>query len=672
MKTRMVSNKFWFILLINLAFVNIQAQISTVDYGVCDEDGDGYISLPFSLLQNFALEVLDQFGESPEIYVTKAHNGIAKITNLYDNPQVINVCGDTDGNGGYYDIAVNNQNEIYVVRQGGILQKLNVENCNYEYIAQIHPNGQTVLALSFDHLNHLYEGGWSTKVFRADAQNLAEFHLWHDFGEGNAAGDFVQIGNFLYVAWTLPNGHDYLYKVTLGDNNVYVSHENLGQIEDETFGLAVEYGKLYGTTQDFLYEIDLESMGTSLILNRPNQSNSQSRWWGAAGFHEALNIQISYHRQLSEAMTGTSPLNDPYTNTNPFSDVVYIRVHEETQNITYIIQVNILVYVPPGAEDTQLISCRDETSGFASFQLDDANDAINSADGLNFTYYLNIDDLHADQNSIPSNFQSTETTTIFVKVQEENDQSDCYSIANIQLLVPSVANVDYQNQLSFCMGTSIVLEIPDLFTSYLWSGLSGEDLNQDLTTTFVTVTQAGNYFVTVTDENDCTFTLPIVVVLGGAPEITNVEIHPNYITIQVAPDGIYEYSLDGIFWQNSPTFYNIAAEDYDIFVRDKLGCYSDVYKFTYFLIPNFISPNGDGKNDVWKIRGLNQYSDVSFKIFDRYGKLFVDRKATESEILWDGRYMGRAVPGGTYWYIIKISQNTEAPILIHGSISVRN
>src|SRR5690606_14955842 len=257
------------------------------NYRVCDDDGDGLVTIPFSLLQNYALDYLEEFNHQPEIYLTEAYGGVSKITNLYNNPQRVSVC--SGNGGGYYDIAVNNQQEIFIVRGAGLLQKIDAQTCQITNIGQIHANGQSVLALSFDKLNHLYEGGWTSEVFRAEANDLTQFHLWHDFGTGRASGDYVQIGEFMYVAWT-NNGRDYLYKVTLENNNEYVSHESLGPIEQGTFGLASEYGRLYGNTPDYLYEINLETMERTIIMFRPNSADD---WWGAAGLHEALEMNIS-------------------------------------------------------------------------------------------------------------------------------------------------------------------------------------------------------------------------------------------------------------------------------------------------------------------------------------------------------------------------------------------
>ena len=657
-----------FTLLFFLCFLPLFGQIitDTKEISVCDFDGDGFVQIPFSQLQNYALDILIQFNESPEIFVTKAHRGIEKIINLYDNPQVVQVCGDMDGAGGYYDIAINNQNEIYITRKYGVLQKVNTQNCTLQTIGQIHSNGQSVLALSFDHLNFLYEGGWTSKVYRAHPNNLSQFHLWHDFGLGNPSGDFVQIGNFLYIAWTMPDGKDHLFKVTLGENNAYVSHQDLGKIKTGTFGLAAEYGRLYGNTENELYEINLETMDLTTVKNRP-QGSSANAWWGAAGLHEALNIQISYHATQQNAMTGNSPLNDPYTNPIAHQDsFVYIRVHEATQNTTYIIPVHILIDVPPAAQNRILSECKDLTSGLATFNLTEIQPEINPDASLDFSYFETLEDLHNNQNPLSPTLSIPSSQTIYAKVSDGN--SICYGIAELKLIISEI-DLNFPTEFAFCSGTEIVLNIPDEFNSYEWEGLQGEDQNQDIFSNEVIVSHPGMYWVHVLTTDGCDASIPIEVVIGGEPVITGIQMNSdNSITVNVSPSGIYEYSLDGIFWQSSSTFQNIIPDDYLIHVRDFVGCYGNIHKFTYYHIPNFISPNNDGINDTWQIRGVNQqYEQIYIQIFDRNGKLFVSRKVSSSDILWDGTYMGRAVSSGTYWYILQIDDEK-----IVGSIHVRN
>lgn len=656
------------LLLVFFSFQSLTSQIitDTKEIRICDFDGDGFVSIPFTQLQNYVLDILSDFNESPEIYVTKAHRGIEKITNLYNNPQVIPVCGDIDGEGGYYDIAINSQNEIYVTRRYGVLQKINLENCTQQTIGQIHPNGQSVLALSFDHLNYLYEGGWTSKVYRSHPNNQSEFHLWHDFGLGNPSGDFVQIGNFLYIAWTMPDGKDHLLKVTLGENNAYVSHQDLGRIKTGTFGLAAEYGRLYGNTQDELYEINLETMEMVTIIFRPPGSSANA-WWGAAGLHEALNIQISYHASEENAINGNSPLNDPYTNPVAHENsFVYIRVHESTHNTTYIIPVRILINVPPLAQDLSLSKCKDSETGLATFNFNEIQPDINPDAGVQFSYFSSLEDLHNHQNPLSNTVSISNSQNVYVKVS--SGDLDCYGIAKLDLNISDI-EVNFPTEFAFCSGTEVALSIPDTFTSYQWEGLLEEDLNQATNTNQVVVSFPGTYWVHVVNQEGCAASIPIEVVIGGEPTISGIQLNSdNSFTVSVHPSGIYEYSLDGVLWQSSPTFQNLTPNDYTIHVRDLVGCYSKVYEFTYFQMPNFISPNNDGINDNWMVRGLNQqYTSILLQIFDRSGKVFISRKIGSTDILWDGTYMGRPVSSGTYWYILHLDKER-----VTGSIHVRN
>src|SRR5690606_23576124 len=297
--------------------------------------------------------------------------------------------------------------------------------------------------------------------------------------------------------------------------------------------------------------------------------------------------------------------------------------------------------------------------------LGDYRPEINPDPDLLISFYQNLADLEAGENALPLTYSVSASETIYAKL--ENGAENCHGIVPLHLVVPEFS-VEYESYTAFCLGTETVLSVPDEFESYEWIGIQPADQNQPLDTNEVIISQPGNYSLIVSDESGCSYELPFEVVLGGAPEITDVQINGNSITVHVSPSGNYEYSLDGVFWQSSATFQNIPINDYDIFVRDLVGCYSEPYKFTYFLIPNFISPNGDGKNDVWKIRGIETLPEAELQILDRYGKLFAVRKANAEGIVWDGKYLGNPVPSGTYWYLLKLDEtNTQT-----GSITVRN
>lgn len=73
------------------------------------------------------------------------------------------------------------------------------------------------------------------------------------------------------------------------------------------------------------------------------------------------------------------------------------------------------------------------------------------------------------------------------------------------------------------------------------------------------------------------------------------------------------------------------------------------------LLPNVISPNGDGKNDVWKPYAISEpdkditalFDVFTFVIYNRWGQR-VTNTAGDSQRTWDAR----DVPAGTYFYTV--------------------
>jgi gliding motility-associated-like protein len=67
-------------------------------------------------------------------------------------------------------------------------------------------------------------------------------------------------------------------------------------------------------------------------------------------------------------------------------------------------------------------------------------------------------------------------------------------------------------------------------------------------------------------------------------------------------------------------------------------------------IPNVFTPNGDGVNDKWVIEYLESYPGATVEVFNRYGSLVY--RSTGYTKAWDGKFSGKDMPAGTYYYII--------------------
>jgi len=76
----------------------------------------------------------------------------------------------------------------------------------------------------------------------------------------------------------------------------------------------------------------------------------------------------------------------------------------------------------------------------------------------------------------------------------------------------------------------------------------------------------------------------------------------------------------------------------------------------YIEVYNLVTPNGDGKNDYWHIRGIDEYPDNEIIIFNRWGdKLREFKGYNNTSNNWDGtNEKQEPLPDGVYFYVIKI------------------
>ena len=72
----------------------------------------------------------------------------------------------------------------------------------------------------------------------------------------------------------------------------------------------------------------------------------------------------------------------------------------------------------------------------------------------------------------------------------------------------------------------------------------------------------------------------------------------------------------------------------------------------FLVIPyNIITPNGNGKNDVWYVKNIESYPQNKVVIMDEWGLVVYEKKAYNNE--WEGKNKkGEILPDGTYYYIL--------------------
>jgi gliding motility-associated-like protein len=266
-----------------------------------------------------------------------------------------------------------------------------------------------------------------------------------------------------------------------------------------------------------------------------------------------------------------------------------------------------------------------------------------------------------------------------VKVIVENPKNTtCPAELTIPFIVkptPKIdLNADRSDDTLICQNNpSFIVQIDAGITNksssnnytYIWlkdgTYLPGE--NSDT----LTVNQEGLYTVEVTSNSGCLKIRTLQVTASDVAKIDSIAIidmsDTNTVTVNVSGQGDYEFSLDeplGPF-QDSTFFNNVPAGIHDVYINDKNGCGSMSRTIAVVGLPKFFTPNGDGYNDYWGVKGVNATfnSKSIIYIYDRYGKLLKQWVPTSNED-WDGTTNGAALPADDYWYTIKLEDGREA------------
>lgn len=86
------------------------------------------------------------------------------------------------------------------------------------------------------------------------------------------------------------------------------------------------------------------------------------------------------------------------------------------------------------------------------------------------------------------------------------------------------------------------------------------------------------------------------------------------------------------------------------------------------ILPNVITPNGDGDNDVFAIDGRGGQVDLS--IFNRWGERLAGLSG--GVVKWNGRNTtnNEPVPDGVYFYVVAIDRSVGAPLRMSGYVQL--
>ncbi|MFC0345861.1 T9SS type B sorting domain-containing protein [Epilithonimonas hispanica] len=283
--------------------------------------------------------------------------------------------------------------------------------------------------------------------------------------------------------------------------------------------------------------------------------------------------------------------------------------------------------------------CDSDRSGNEPVNLNDyINIFTTQADTTNF--YETLDDAKKQLNNIPASQDLKANKSYFFRFE---NSINCPAVGELKLIFKSPKISDSLQDVIICKENQIVLDAGPGFDAYLWDSGSTNSGSGALS--------VGDHWVDLTFDG-CTTRQDVKVIAEEDVIIKILEIENDRLTITaIGGTSPYEYSLDGTNWQSSNIFNNLPKGIQKAYVRSAKKCIPSVREFSNINLVNVITPNGDGKNDVLDFSALSLKNNVTFKIFDRYGRFVFIGK--DGNYIWDGKDGKKLLSTGTFWYTLE-------------------
>ena len=149
-------------------------------------------------------------------------------------------------------------------------------------------------------------------------------------------------------------------------------------------------------------------------------------------------------------------------------------------------------------------------------------------------------------------------------------------------------------------------------------------------------------------------------------------------TLTASGGGSYLWSGNAIVGNNNLATITVNPNEqstYTVLVTNTFGCIDSARVVVNvndpnvsIFLPTAFSPNGDGKNDTFKIVSNQSFKFFSMNIYNRWGELVYSNNDLYNG--WDGKFKGTDQPTGVYIVYIKATPYTGNEINNMGSLTL--
>lgn len=146
---------------------------------------------------------------------------------------------------------------------------------------------------------------------------------------------------------------------------------------------------------------------------------------------------VTFHETLSNANANITAVGSNYTNLNPFTQTLYVRVENITLGTYEIVELVLIVNpLPTIAQPNDMIVYQNPYSGVATFDLTIQEASTSQGNpGFLFSYYLTQADAMAGTTQLPPSAYTNVSPTQTIWVRVTNAGTGCFVITDFDIMV---------------------------------------------------------------------------------------------------------------------------------------------------------------------------------------------------------------------------------------------
>jgi len=259
-------------------------------------------------------------------------------------------------------------------------------------------------------------------------------------------------------------------------------------------------------------------------------------------------------------------------------------------------------------------------------------------------------------------------------VEAGENKSTCF---NQEFQIDGATAINYETLIWTTNGTGTIENAETLSPVYVPANEESGVITMTLTIT----SAQGCQYVALADELELEILPPLIVDIGEDQTIHTSSVAKLSVNVTNG-SGSYFYSWEpeeSVVNPNSnytKTVQLLGTTTFEVTVTDdNTGCVaSDELTITVEQdavgVLNFyrgFSPNNDGVNDTWSIKGIENFPENKVMIFNRWGdKVRHMENYNNTTISWDGtNEKGEELPDGTYYYLVELENVDEFTGWVH-------